>query len=124
MLFSVVALVAVLCLTVYWYLAQKNWSFAKNVVVVDPCYPLIGNGHLFVGKSDVRRFWNMKKLFDRTEALFRFFLGPKMVFGTSDPKTAQQILTESNCMEKPYLYDYFLIGHGVFTAKSDYFLEV
>lgn len=124
MLFSVVALVAVVCLTLYWYLTQKNWSFAKNVVVVEPCYPLIGNGLLFVGKDDVRRFWNVKKMFDRKEDLLRFFLGPKMVIGTSDPKTAQQILTEPNCMEKPYFYDYFLIGQGVFTAKSDYFLMV
>ncbi|XP_062535160.1 cytochrome P450 4c21-like [Armigeres subalbatus] len=118
MLFTILAIGAVLCLASVWSLVQKRSSFAKSISVAEPWYPLVGNGLLFVGKDDTVKFHNMKNMFDRSNKLFRFYLGPKMLFGTSDPDMAQQILTDPNCMDKPYLYDYFMLGQGVFGAKT------
>lgn len=119
MLFSVVALAVVCFLIASQWLLKRRRDFARNIPWVKPYIPLLGNGLLFIGKDDLQRFWNMKKMFDTDEKLFRFYLGPKTVFGTNDPGTAQQILTEPNCMDKPYVYDYFLADCGVFAAKSD-----
>lgn len=122
MWFFTVALVSICVLMVIRWLQERRRDFAKHVPWVRPYLPVLGNGLLFIGKDDVQRFWNMQKMFDRKENLFRFYLGPKTVFGTNDPGTAQQILTDPNCMDKPYVYDYFLADCGVFAAKSMFVL--
>ncbi|EAT42397.1 AAEL006058-PA [Aedes aegypti] len=118
MWFFTVALVSICVLMVIRWLQKRRRDFAKHVPWVRPYLPVLGNGLLFIGKDDVQRFWNMQKMFDRKENLFRFYLGPNTVFGTNDPGTAQQILTDPNCMDKPYVYDYFLADCGVFAAKT------
>ncbi|XP_058448667.1 uncharacterized protein LOC131428638 [Malaya genurostris] len=96
---------------------QKKYAFAKDIPCAETNYPLIGCGHLFIGKSNVKRFGNMTKLFNRKGKLFKFWLGPKMVLGTSDPNVLQQILTETVWLDKPFPYKFFEVNYGLFGAK-------
>ncbi|XP_062554271.1 cytochrome P450 4c21-like [Armigeres subalbatus] len=114
---SVLLVVAFVIVAIRWFHKWRS-NFARHIPWVRPYWPLLGNGSLFIGKDDVQRFCNMQKMFDGKEKLFRFYLGPKTVFGTNDPSTAQQILSDPDCMDKPYVYDYFLADCGVFAAKT------
>lgn len=120
MLFALLATGAILSLAVIWSIVQKN-RFAQNVPTIEPWYPLVGNGLLFFGKNDIKKFHKLRKAFDRKDALFRLYLGPRMLLCTSDPTVAQAIMTDANCMEKPYVYKFFNLNEGVFAAKSEYF---
>ncbi|KXJ83299.1 hypothetical protein RP20_CCG007744 [Aedes albopictus] len=121
----IVGLVLVLVLIVVLWIQELRHrrDFAKHIPWVRPYCPVLGNGLLFIGKDDLQRFRNMQKMFEGDRDLFRFYLGPKMVFGTNDPGTAQQILSDPNCMDKPYVYDYFLAGDGVFAAKTSVWMS-
>ncbi|XP_001651778.2 probable cytochrome P450 313a4 [Aedes aegypti] len=117
MLFALLATGAILSLAVIWSIVQKN-RFAQNVPTIEPWYPVVGNGLLFFGKNDIKKFHKLRKAFDRKDALFRLYLGPRMLLCTSDPTVAQAIMTDANCMEKPYVYKFFNLNEGVFAAKT------
>ncbi|KXJ83300.1 hypothetical protein RP20_CCG007745 [Aedes albopictus] len=117
MWFVVLAFGAILGLAAIWSIKQKR-SFPQNIPVVEPWYPLIGNGLLFLGKNDKDKFQNLVKICAGKDGLFRLYLGPKVFFGTGDPDMAQKIMTNPNCIDKPYMYDYFHHEKGVLFAKS------
>ncbi|XP_055605420.1 probable cytochrome P450 313a1 [Uranotaenia lowii] len=52
-----------------------------------------------------------------TAKLFTFWLGPIPAVCSSDPEMVQQILTHPDCMEKPFMYDFVKLDHGMFAAK-------
>ncbi|XP_058454269.1 cytochrome P450 4V2-like isoform X2 [Malaya genurostris] len=106
----------VLCVVQYISF-RKKYAFSKDIPCVEMNYPLIGCGHLFIGKGTAKRFWNIVKLFKRKDKLFKFWMGPKLILATSHPDVAQQILTESVWLDKPFLYDFFEMSHGLFGAK-------
>ncbi|XP_019558089.3 cytochrome P450 4c21-like [Aedes albopictus] len=117
MWFVVLAFGAILGLAAIWSIKQKR-SFPQNIPVVEPWYPLIGNGLLFLGKNDKEKFWNLIKIVAGKDGLFRLYLGSKVFFGTGDPDMAQKIMTNPNCIDKPYMYDYFHLEKGVLFAKT------
>uniref|UniRef100_A0A1W7R8W6 Putative cytochrome n=1 Tax=Aedes albopictus TaxID=7160 RepID=A0A1W7R8W6_AEDAL len=111
----ILAFIAILSLAVIWSIVEKN-SYPQTIGVAEPWYPLIGNGLLFLGQTDVKKFQNVQKVFSAaTEDLVRVYLGPKIIFLTSDVNMAQTIMT--NCMEKPYLYEFLNLKKGLFAAK-------
>ncbi|XP_049534134.1 cytochrome P450 4C1-like [Anopheles darlingi] len=42
------------------------------------------------------------------------WLGPKLVIATSHPDIMQAVLTHPECLEKPFLYDFAQVEHGLF----------
>uniref|UniRef100_A0A1W7R8Y7 Putative cytochrome p450 cyp3/cyp5/cyp6/cyp9 subfamily n=1 Tax=Aedes albopictus TaxID=7160 RepID=A0A1W7R8Y7_AEDAL len=113
----ILGFIAILSLAAIWSIVQKN-SYPKTVGVAEPWYPLIGNGLLFLGQNDLKKFQNLKKIFSAAqEDLFRLYLGPKIIFFTTDVNMAQKIMTNPICMERPYMYDFFKLNEGLFAAK-------
>ncbi|XP_053691064.1 cytochrome P450 4C1-like [Sabethes cyaneus] len=105
-------------ISVIQYLSyRRKYEVAATVPCAKPSYPLIGSAYLFVGKSSEKMFWNMRNLFNTKEPLFRFWLGSKMIFGTSDPDVTQQIMSDPVWLDKPFLYEFFDMSYGLFGAK-------
>ncbi|XP_055643107.1 probable cytochrome P450 313a2 isoform X2 [Toxorhynchites rutilus septentrionalis] len=109
------ALIVALSLVQYVRFRRKM-SFAKVLPTVQPCYPVVGNGLLFLGKNGEERFTNLAGALDYPAKLFKLWLGVFPLICTSDPSMAQKILTHPNCMAKPFFYDFFKVDFGLFSA--------
>ncbi|XP_055643108.1 cytochrome P450 4c21-like [Toxorhynchites rutilus septentrionalis] len=107
----------ILALSLVQYIRfQRKMSFAKNLPTVQPCYPVVGNGLMFLGKSGEERFNNLSGVLKNSAKLFKLWLGVYPFICTSDPGMAQKIFTNPNCMEKPFIYDFFKLEYGLFAA--------
>lgn len=98
---------------------QRKFSFAKDLPTVQPWYPVIGNGLLFLGKSGEERFKNLALALGHPAKLFKVWISVLPFICTNDPTTAQTILTHPNCMEKPFIYQFFRLDHGLFAAPCE-----
>ncbi|KAL1399047.1 hypothetical protein pipiens_008519 [Culex pipiens pipiens] len=96
------------------YLRTK--SFASRLPAVQPYHPVIGNALLFVGKTDEQRFLNIVRAFAHPARLFKFMVAGYPMLVTNEPEVAQKILTSTECLEKPFLYDFFKLDYGLFAA--------
>ncbi|XP_062558088.1 uncharacterized protein LOC134222964 [Armigeres subalbatus] len=117
MWYAILVIGAILSLAIIWSIVQKN-SFSKSIDVLQPWYPIVGNLLMIIGKDDLQKFQLLSQAFNSGAKLFRYYIGPKPLFCTGDPDTAKQILTDINCMDKPYFYDFLMIDKGVIAAKS------
>uniref|UniRef100_A0A1Q3FG72 Putative cytochrome n=1 Tax=Culex tarsalis TaxID=7177 RepID=A0A1Q3FG72_CULTA len=102
----------------YLKFVKKN-AFAKHLPILNTSYPIIGNGLMFIGKPDHEKFQNLRKLTSIDYPLTRFYLGPRVMVGTTEPEIAQQILTNPAWMDKPFIYEFFELPYGLLTSKHD-----
>ncbi|XP_058817437.1 cytochrome P450 4c21-like [Topomyia yanbarensis] len=115
-----VLLLVVLIASVLQYVKiRRKISFAQDLPTVEPCYPIIGNGLLYLGQSSEKRFLKISKALSHPAKFFKMWLGFVPIICTNDPSMAQQILTHPDCLEKPYLYDFFKLDYGLFSARHD-----
>ncbi|KAL1397234.1 hypothetical protein pipiens_009910 [Culex pipiens pipiens] len=102
----------------YLKLVQKN-AFAKHLPLLNASYPIVGNGLMLIGKPEHEKFQNFRKLTSIDYPLSRFYLGPRVMVGTTEPDIAQQILTDPVWMDKPFIYEFFKLPYGLLTSKYD-----
>ncbi|KFB43913.1 AGAP002205-PA-like protein [Anopheles sinensis] len=98
----------------HWILQRHR--FAQHLPNMQPYYPLIGNGHLFIGKSRVKLFNALVEPFTKYDGWFKIWLGPKLVLCTSHPDIMHSVLTHPDCLEKPFFYDFVKLEHGIFAG--------
>ncbi|XP_058823415.1 cytochrome P450 4c21-like [Topomyia yanbarensis] len=116
---EVLLLVVLIASVVQYVRIRRTMSFARNLPSVEPCYPIIGNGLLFLGQSDEKRFVNVNTALSHPAKLFKMWIGFVPMICTNDTNMAQKILTHPDCMQKPYFYDFFKLEYGVFSAHYD-----
>ncbi|XP_055642301.1 cytochrome P450 4c21-like [Toxorhynchites rutilus septentrionalis] len=116
MLILFAIIVALLLLLDYVKKHQLN-KFARAIPTMHPCYPLLGNSLMFLGKNERQRFENLKTTFREIDRMSKAWMGPQLVFGVNHPELVQKILTDPNCCEKPFYYDFVNMEHGLFSAK-------
>ncbi|XP_058814983.1 probable cytochrome P450 313a4 [Topomyia yanbarensis] len=115
-MFVLIAIIAVLCSVLYLSHRWK-YAFADGLPGLKPVYPLLGNGDIMLGKSDVQRFDTMVKICSENDRLVKVWAGPKLLLFTCHPDLIQQILSSPDCLEKPFLYRFAGFEHGLFTSK-------
>ncbi|XP_053691279.1 probable cytochrome P450 313a4 [Sabethes cyaneus] len=59
----------------------------------------------------------MAKALSHPATLFIMWFGPVPVVSTSDPNMIQKICTQPEFLHKPYMYDFFKLDYGLFSAK-------
>uniref|UniRef100_A0A182K0T9 Cytochrome P450 n=1 Tax=Anopheles christyi TaxID=43041 RepID=A0A182K0T9_9DIPT len=97
-----------------WILQRHR--FASHLPVMQPYYPIIGNGQLFMGKSRVELFNVLMQPFRQYGGWFKIWLGPKLVLCSSHPDIMNAVLTHPDCLEKPFFYDFVKLEHGIFAG--------
>ncbi|XP_052891159.1 cytochrome P450 4C1-like [Anopheles moucheti] len=107
-----ILVIAVVGLSHCWILQRH--IFAKHLPTMQPYYPIIGNGQLFMGKSRVKLFNTVVQPFQEFGGWFKIWLGPKLVLCTSHPDIMNAVLTHPQCLEKPFLYDFMKMEHAIF----------
>uniref|UniRef100_A0A182PYY8 Uncharacterized protein n=1 Tax=Anopheles epiroticus TaxID=199890 RepID=A0A182PYY8_9DIPT len=110
-----VSLVLAVAGLLQWWILQRH-RFADHLPVMQPNYPIIGNGHLFLGKSRVELFNVLIRPFRQHSGWFKIWLGPKLVLATSHPDIMSAVLTHTDCLEKPFFYDFVKLEHGIFAG--------
>ncbi|XP_058065059.1 cytochrome P450 4C1-like, partial [Anopheles bellator] len=110
---SLVPLLAVVLWLLHIWMLQRH-RFAKDLPRMEPYYPFIGNGHLFIGKSREMMFNAAMKPFAQNDRWFQAWFGPKLLICTSHPDLMQSVLTHPDCLDKPFLYDFVKLEHGLF----------
>ncbi|KAL9697552.1 hypothetical protein quinque_000993 [Culex quinquefasciatus] len=111
-----ISVVVVFGIIRYVKLVQQN-AFAKHLPLLNPSYPIVGNGLMLIGKPEHEKFQNLRKMTSVDYPLTRFYLGPRVMVGTTDPEIAQQILTDPVWMDKPFIYEFFQLSYGLLTSK-------
>uniref|UniRef100_A0A182MNX7 Cytochrome P450 n=1 Tax=Anopheles culicifacies TaxID=139723 RepID=A0A182MNX7_9DIPT len=94
----------------------QRHRFAQHLPNMQPYYPIIGNGQLFMGKSRVKLFNVLMEPFQEFGGWFKIWLGPKLVLCTSHPDIMNAVLTHPECLEKPFFYDFVKLEHGIFAG--------
>ncbi|XP_065086710.1 cytochrome P450 4c21-like [Ochlerotatus camptorhynchus] len=98
--------------------SRKKYQFAKDLPSIDPWYPLLGNGLMFIGKSPEDRFENFVGAFQRTDRLFKLWFGPKLALGTCHPDLIQQVTNHPECIERPlFFYKQLRLTKGLLVAR-------
>lgn len=115
MLVLIVAVI-VLCCALYTS-HRRKYKFAASFPGLKPVYPLLGNGNIILGKSDIQRFENLVKVFSEHDRMVKVWSGPQLLLFVSHPDLVQQLLSSSDCLEKPFLYGFAGFEQGLFTSK-------
>ncbi|XP_019550968.3 cytochrome P450 4c21-like [Aedes albopictus] len=117
-MYLLVFLSAILFLGVVWYwFYRRQFQFADKWPSVQPRYPIVGNAPIMLGKNDVERFQEIKRVFGECDRITTAWAGPKMLLITSHPDIVHQILSSPDCLERPFLYRFAGFTQGIFTAK-------
>ncbi|EJY57330.1 AAEL017215-PA [Aedes aegypti] len=105
-------------LTLLKLVHRNNHRFAKDLPSVEPCYPLLGNALMFVGKSPEQKFENLARGFLQNDRLFKLWFGPKLTLGTSHPELVQKIVNHPDCIERPlFFYKQLRMTQGLLVAR-------
>ncbi|XP_050087312.1 cytochrome P450 4C1-like isoform X1 [Anopheles aquasalis] len=115
---TVVPLLVLVIWLVHLWILECN-RFAAHLPRLEPYYPIVGNAHLFIGRPRTDMFDSFIKPFAEFEQWFQMWLGPKLLVATSHPDIMHAVLTHPDCLEKPFLYNFAKLEHGLFGVHYD-----
>ncbi|XP_053660415.1 uncharacterized protein LOC128709444 [Anopheles marshallii] len=105
-------------LSLYVYCKIK-FKFAEKIPCVEPLHPIFGNGLEFAQKNSYEIFKSLTRAYKDNKRIFKLSFGPIPVICITHPDLIQKIMTEQVSMDKPFVYDFMRVEHGLLTAKYD-----
>ncbi|XP_062557032.1 uncharacterized protein LOC134221879 [Armigeres subalbatus] len=119
-MFQFLILIPLLPVVTYIVLRWKHHRFYRiSSELPGPAnYPLIGCGHLFIGKSNEEQFAILNDITKTYPSPCRAWLGPKMFVFIDNPEDMQVVLNSTNCLEKADLYRFFRCEKGLFSSPA------
>uniref|UniRef100_A0A182P4I7 Uncharacterized protein n=1 Tax=Anopheles epiroticus TaxID=199890 RepID=A0A182P4I7_9DIPT len=81
-------------------------------------YPLIGSIWLTIGKSPLEMVTHLMELMHHLPSPMRAWLGPFLLIVIDRPEMVQDILSSPDCVQKPFMYDFFRLSKGLFGAPA------
>ncbi|XP_055543417.1 cytochrome P450 4c21-like [Wyeomyia smithii] len=98
---------------------RRKYAFAKDLPVAERTKEIFGIEYGLVGMTDEQRFDIVNKVFRDNDRLFQIWVGPVVLLGVSHPDLIQKVLAHTDCLQKPFFYDFVGFEHGIFSAKYD-----
>ncbi|XP_049287425.1 cytochrome P450 4c21-like [Anopheles funestus] len=105
-------------LSLYVYCKIK-FKFAEKIPCVEPLHPVFGNGLEFAQKNSYEIFKSLSHAYKDNKRIFKLCFGPIPVICVSHPDLIQKIMTDPATMDKPFVYDFMRVEHGLLTAKYE-----
>ncbi|XP_035894960.1 cytochrome P450 4C1-like [Anopheles stephensi] len=81
-------------------------------------YPLIGSILLTLGKDPLELVAHLMELMHQLPSPMRAWLGPFLLVVIDRPEMVQDILNSPDCLQKPFMYDFFRLNKGLFGAPA------
>ncbi|KFB53108.1 AGAP002138-PA-like protein [Anopheles sinensis] len=82
-------------------------------------YPLIGSILITLGKNPLQLVSHLMELMHHLPSPMRAWLGPYLLVVIDQPAMVQDVLSSPDCVQKPFMYDFFRISKGLFGAPAD-----
>lgn len=101
----------------YFMHMNRMESYVKHLKTKGPVYPLIGNAHLMIGKSEVQLFKEVMQFTREIGTPMKAYVGPLLFVVIDKPEDMKTILTSTYCLDKPYVYDYMPNTNGILNAR-------
>uniref|UniRef100_A0A182NMT4 Cytochrome P450 n=1 Tax=Anopheles dirus TaxID=7168 RepID=A0A182NMT4_9DIPT len=102
-------------LALYLYCKIK-FKFAEKIPCVEPMHPVFGNGLEFAQKNSYEIFKSLSRAYKDNKRIFKLCFGPYPVICPTHPDLIQKIMTEPVSIDKPFVYDFMRVKHGLLTA--------
>lgn len=84
-------------------------------------FPIIGSGYKFIGRKNDDLFKQFTRIysqeFPKDTIKYDWYLN-KLVVVIDDPNDLKLCLNSDKCIDKPFVYDYFSAGQGIFNSKK------
>lgn len=108
----------VLALIKYILRVHHIESYVKNVKSITKSrFPLIGNVQFFMGKSVQRVVEDGFQVILQNVTPLKAEIGPVIYMIVDRPEDMQTILTSTQCLDKPYIYDFFYAPNGLINHR-------
>lgn len=114
-----VTLCAVLVITlIVKYILYKRHleSYVKDLPMLEPCYPIIGNAHEFIGKTTAQLFTDIVLFIKTFNSPTKSWIGPVLTITLDKPGDIKTVLMSPTCLDKPYMYRFLPSTVGILTA--------
>lgn len=115
----------VLALIKYILHVRHIESYVKNVKSISSSrWPLIGNVQFFMGKSVQRVLTDGVQVILQNTTPLKVQIGPVTYIIVDRPDDMQTILTSTECLDKPYIYDFLYAPNGLIShrCKENYII--
>ncbi|XP_065086690.1 cytochrome P450 4g15-like [Ochlerotatus camptorhynchus] len=98
-------------------LVRQKRAFARDIPLHTPKTTFLGMDLTLAVQNEVERFDLLWQMFWNQDRVFKMLIGPLMCIGVSHPDLMQKVLSHSDCLEKPFFYDFVQLENGIFSAK-------
>lgn len=92
-------------------------SYVKNVKSMYPLVPILGTVYGFFGKTPSQTYKECLEFFETNETPVKVYLGSTLVILLDKPEDIKKVLTSDDCLDKPFIFDFFPLPTGIFTAR-------
>lgn len=100
---------------------KYRWS--RKIAGVGPTVPVFGNGLQFANQNSFKIFQNMTRVFHNEHRIFKLHFGPIPVVCPNHPDLLQKVLTDTATLNKPFVYKFLRLDHGLTAGKCKYVIE-
>ena len=118
MIFATLMVFLVVTGLVKYFLHMRHMeSYVKDLPIMGPVYPFIGNAHAFIGKSTVELFHGIVNFVKEYETPSKAYIGPVLNITLDKPEDIKTVLMSSACLDKPYMYRFLPSTVGILTTE-------
>lgn len=115
-----IALLVFLVVTglVKYFLQVRHFeSYVKHVKMGNRSFPLVGNAWSLIGKSTATLFKEITEVTKTHGTPLKGYMGPALVISLDRPEDIKTVLMSPNCLDKPYLYQFYPRPCGILNAR-------
>ncbi|XP_031632678.1 uncharacterized protein LOC116346652 [Contarinia nasturtii] len=102
-----------------YILRMYNYErYVNHLKFKRPFFPFFGNIFSFVGLSPAELFSEFVRFATESETPLKTYIGSQLVITLDKPEDVKAVLMSPNCLDKPFVYDFYPSPNGIITQRS------
>lgn len=93
--------------------------YVKHVKMGNRALPFVGNAWSLIGKSTATLFREITEVTKLNGTPLKGYMGPALIMSLDRPEDVKTVLMSSNCLDKPYLYQFYPRPSGILNARCN-----